>query len=76
MENTKKHITLESLPDFLTAQQISELLGISRRRVYELFQIHVNNGGIPVLQIGASKRVEKNDFKQWIVELKKKQKMN
>ncbi|WP_318506106.1 helix-turn-helix domain-containing protein [Bacillus sp. T3] len=72
MKNSKKHTTWESLPDFLTAQQISEFLGISRRRVYELFQLHVNHGGIPVLQIGTSKRVEKNDLKQWVIESKKK----
>lgn len=66
MQNTKKYTTWESLPDFLTAQHIAEFLGISRRRVYELFQTHPDFGGIPNFEIGASKRVEKTDFKNWI----------
>ena len=72
MENTKKYTTWESLPDTLTAQQISQFLIISRRRVYELFKIHEDHGGIPNLKIGASKRVDKADFKQWITQRKEK----
>lgn len=66
MHHTKQYTTWESLPDTLTAQHISQFLGISRRRVYELFQIHPNFGGIPNFEIDASKRVEKTDFKNWI----------
>lgn len=72
MENKKKFTTWESLPDTLTALHISQYLGISRRRVYELFQIHIEHGGIPNFEIGASKRVDKADFKQWIEQLKEK----
>jgi excisionase family DNA binding protein len=65
LKKTEKHIPWELLPNALTAKQICELLEISRRRVYELFKIHVENGGIPTFQIGASIRVDKKDFKQW-----------
>ncbi|MDQ0254136.1 hypothetical protein J2S74_001509 [Evansella vedderi] len=65
MKKTEKHIPWESLPDTLTAQQICEILEMSRRRVYELFKIHVDYGGIPTFQIGASIKVDKKDFKQW-----------
>ncbi|WP_232827979.1 helix-turn-helix domain-containing protein [Paraliobacillus sp. X-1268] len=58
------------LPDTLTALHISEYLHISRRRVYELFQLHEEEGGIPNFQIGASKRVDKQDFKKWITSKK------
>ncbi|TFB13674.1 DNA-binding protein [Filobacillus milosensis] len=61
-----KYQTWDSLPDTLTANHISQFLQISRRRVYELFQIHVEEGGIPNFEIGASKRVTKKDFKKWI----------
>ena len=71
MNKTKKYTTWDSLPDTLTASQISEFLCISRRRVYELFQIRVECGGIPNFSIGASKRVEKADFKWWIAQRKK-----
>lgn len=72
MNDSKKFVTWESLPDTLTALHIAHYLGISRRRVYELFQIHVGHGGIPNFEIGASKRVDKTDFKQWIERLKEK----
>ncbi|OIJ11346.1 DNA-binding protein [Anaerobacillus alkalilacustris] len=70
MENNNKFTTWNSLPDTLTANHISQFLGISRRRVYELFQIHVKHGGIPNYEIGASKRVDKDDFKTWISDRK------
>lgn len=76
MENSKKYTTWESLPDTLTAHQIAEFLGISRRRVYELLQLHEDRGGIPNFSIGTSKRVEKSDFQQWIMKLKKKREVN
>ena len=75
MKNTKKHTTWESLPDTLTAQHISEFLGISRRRVYELFKMDVKDGGIQNFKIGATKRVDKADFKQWIT-LKKEEQLH
>lgn len=72
MQNKREFTTWDSLPDILTAKHIAEFLSISRRRVYELFQIHVNHGGIPNFSIGASKRVDKEDFKQWRNKLKEK----
>lgn len=76
MENSKKYTTWESLPDTLTALHISQFLGISRRRVYELLQMNVEYGGIPNFSIGTSKRVEKSDFKLWIMKLKEKREVN
>ena len=49
----------DELPDILTAQQIATYLGISRKKVYELFQLKDEAGGIPCFSIGASKRVMK-----------------
>lgn len=72
MQNKREFTTWDSLPDTLTAKHIAQFLGISRRRVYELFQIHVNHGGIPNFSIGASKRVDKEDFKKWRNKLKEK----
>ncbi|OIJ16210.1 DNA-binding protein [Anaerobacillus arseniciselenatis] len=72
MKETKRYTTWESLPDTLTAQQISEFLGIARKTVYELFKVPVDQGGIPNYEIGNSKRVEKTDLKLWIKRLKDK----
>jgi hypothetical protein len=63
---TKQNISIDELPQVLTAQNIAGYLGISRRRVYELFQTKPKAGGIPNFDIGASKRVEKKDFIKWI----------
>lgn len=57
---------IENMPDILTAQNIADYLGISRRRVYELFQMKPEHGGIPNFDIGFSKRVRKQDFIEWI----------
>lgn len=57
---------MNELPDILTAQNIADYLGISRRRVYELFQLKPRAGGIPNFDIGLSKRAEKKDFLAWI----------
>ena len=59
-------MSMNELPEILTAQHISTYLGISRRRVYELFQTKPTAGGIPNFDIGASKRVEKKGFLAWI----------
>ncbi|GAA0496789.1 hypothetical protein GCM10008986_24650 [Salinibacillus aidingensis] len=70
MARKKEYTTWESLPDTITAQQIADFLIISRRRVYELFKLPVEHGGIPYFSIGITKRVQKEDFKQWIVRRK------
>jgi hypothetical protein len=62
----KQVVTLDSLPDVLTAKHIADFLTISRRRVYELFQLKPQAGGIPNFEIGLSKRVDKRDFLNWI----------
>ncbi|AWE08890.1 DNA-binding protein [Lysinibacillus sp. 2017] len=70
MKNTKAYLTWESLPDILSAQHIALFLGISRRRIYELFQLNPADGGIPNFEIGASKRVLKSDLQTWITDKK------
>jgi hypothetical protein len=57
---------LNDLPDILTAQHIADYLSISRRRVYELFQISEAVGGILNFDIGNSKRVKKEAFIRWL----------
>jgi hypothetical protein len=69
----KQKYTTETLPEILTAQDIADFLAISRRRVYELFQLNPQLGGIPNFEIGLSKRVVKADFFNWI-EARKREK--
>lgn len=65
--------SLDELPEILTAQDIAKYLRISRGSVYELFKIRPEQGGIPNIAIGLSRRVEKKDFLNWI-EAKKQEK--
>lgn len=62
----KKTYTSETLPDILTAEMISSYITLSRRRVYELFQMSEQAGGIKNFDIGGSKRVRKEDLFVWI----------
>lgn len=71
-----KLVTWESLPDTLTAQHIADFLQISRRRVYELFQLHKEYGGIPNFEIGISKRADKLDFEKWLIQRKVEKELN
>lgn len=59
-------MSINELPEVLTAQHISDYLGVSRGKIYTLFQINPASGGIPNFDIGTSKRVEKKDFLAWI----------
>lgn len=54
------------LPEILTAQHIANYLGISRGKIYSLFQAMPTAGGIPNFAVGTSKRVDKKDFLMWI----------
>lgn len=56
----------DTLPDMLTAQNVADYISISRRRVYELFQLPVERGGIPCIEIGTTKRVDKRDLIKWL----------
>jgi len=55
-----------ALPEILTAQDIADYLHISRNTVYEYFKINPEYGGIPCISIGTSRRVDKEDFRDWI----------
>ena len=50
---------MNDLPEILTAKHIATYLGLSLRRVYELFQTNQKSGGIRNFDIGNSKRVGK-----------------
>ncbi|OIK13556.1 DNA-binding protein [Bacillus sp. MUM 116] len=51
-----------SLPPILTAQDIQKYLSISKSKAYDLFR----QKGFPTIVIGGSKRVNKDDFLNWL----------
>ncbi|MED4456189.1 helix-turn-helix domain-containing protein [Metabacillus fastidiosus] len=55
-------IYVENGDEILTAQQISGILGISRRVVYEIME----QRDFPLLRIGRYKRVTKRNFHEWL----------
>lgn len=64
-------MTLDSLPEILTAKHMAKYLSLSRRVIYDLMKTKPEAGGIPSFNIGYSVRVEKSDFIAWVKERKK-----
>jgi excisionase family DNA binding protein len=50
------------LPPVLTAQDITNYLNISKSKAYDLFK----EKGFPTIVIGGNKRVNKDDFLNWL----------
>ena len=59
-----KYTDFHDLPLTLTAQEVGEVLGISRAAAYEL----VRSKGFPRMKIGTRILVPKDKFIQWINE--------
>lgn len=60
-------MTLEELPEVLTAQQIADYLGLARLTIYELYKMPVDRGGIPNFPIGKrTRKTIKSDFIVWL----------
>ena len=57
-----KYTDFHDLPLTLTAQEVGEVLGISRAAAYEL----VRSKGFPHMRIGTRILVPKDKFIQWI----------
>lgn len=54
--------TVENYPLILKADHVAEILGISKRRAYELMDLTE----FPLIKIGSSKRVQRDKFFKWI----------
>jgi excisionase family DNA binding protein len=67
-----KAITLDDMPQVITAQHIADYLVLARNTVYELYDTPIEMGGIPNMRIGNSRRTLKKDFIEWM-ELKKQE---
>lgn len=59
-------ITIDELPEVLTAKHIAEHLHISKARVYELLRLSPSAGGIPSFKFGKSCRATKEKYLKWI----------
>ena len=59
-------MTVDEMPEVLTAKHIAEHLHLSKVRVYELMRLSVSSGGIPSFVIGKSCRARKNEYLAWI----------
>ncbi|MCM3783707.1 helix-turn-helix domain-containing protein [Neobacillus mesonae] len=65
-------IQWDKFDDVLEAKDIAAILKISKRRVYELFQLSPEHGGIPNYNIGSMTiRADKEDVRRWTDNLKK-----
>jgi excisionase family DNA binding protein len=57
---------LKDLPLILKVEQIAEIMGVSKRRAYEIMDLK----SFPLMRIGRSKRVSREAFFQWLEEQK------
>ncbi len=55
-------------PILLTAVEISQILGVSKRVAYEI----MDSTDFPLIKIRRSKRVNKDDFFNWLEKSKRK----
>jgi excisionase family DNA binding protein len=53
---------LKDLPLVLKVEQVAEILGVSKRRAYEIMDLKT----FPLLKVGRSKRVSRDAFFQWL----------
>jgi len=51
-----------NLPPVLTAEDIQKYLNVSKSKAYEIFKTK----GFPTIIIGGNKRVNKDDFLNWL----------
>lgn len=54
--------TKESYPLILTADHISEIMGVSKRIAYEFMEYK----GFPLIRVGRLKRVNRDAFFNWL----------
>lgn len=52
----------ESLPEVLTARDISQIMRCSVSKAYDLMELK----GFPLIRVGKIKRVEKESFFNWL----------
>lgn len=64
-------ISMQDMPDIISAKHVAVYLQISRRRVYELLTLQPNYGGIPNFRIGSSRRICKKRFLEWLQQLER-----
>jgi excisionase family DNA binding protein len=53
---------LESRQKALTVREVAELLGVSKRHIYEM----IADGSLPAFQVGRSVRIDPQDFADWL----------
>lgn len=59
-------MTVDELPDILTAPTIAKHQGCSAQTIYVLFRKSPAAGGIPSYQFGRSRRARKEDYLKWL----------
>lgn len=58
------HENMEDYPIMLTAEDLKEILKVSKTKAYELMELK----SFPLIKIGRNKRVLKQEFFQWLSE--------
>jgi hypothetical protein len=64
-KNPSKGMSIEEMPDVITAQHIGGHLGISVTQAYILLRTSEDAGGIKSFKIGKPVRAHKSDYVKW-----------
>lgn len=59
-------MTIDEMPEVLTAKMIAEHLHLTNTRIYELMSISTDAGGIPSFRVGRSPRVHRDKYLAWV----------
>ena len=62
MTNTNQELTLENLPEMLTAELIADYLDVCYVKALQL----IKHSGMPHIRLGRSYRVPKARFQEWL----------
>jgi excisionase family DNA binding protein len=58
----KEDVYTEGYPAVLTAKEVAEILGVSRRIAYEIME----RSDFPLIRIGRHKKVKRDNFFEWL----------
>lgn len=64
-QTTRHYASIKELPDFFTAKDLAQVLGVSKATAYRM----VANGYIPCLHIGKRVILSRDHLEKWIDEM-------
>ena len=64
-QTTRRYASIKELPDFCTAEDLAQVLGVSKSTAYRM----AANGSIPCLRIGKRVILSRDHLQKWLDEM-------